>query len=145
MSDFSPELRAKLREAFVAEAMTAARYSYFAQLAEIEGHIEVGQLFTQLAESSTCAAHGHLDFLQHLADPLTDRAIGDTQLNLIAATTGELRQAAESYPVLAELAHTEGVADLASWLETLIALKSAHVTRLDQALAALSEPTEVTR
>lgn len=144
MSEFSAELRAQLREAFAAEAMTAARYTYFAQMAEIEGHIEIGQLFTQLAQSSACAAHGHLDFLQHLSDPLTDRAIGDTQLNLVASITGELRQAGESYPMLAELAHAEGVADLASWLETLIALKGAHVTRLDQTLAALSdEPTEV--
>ncbi|NEE12481.1 rubrerythrin, partial [Streptomyces sp. SID7499] len=33
----------------------------------------------------------------------------------------------------------EGVADLASWLETLCTLKKTHVDRLEQALTGLTE------
>jgi rubrerythrin len=139
------DLHARLRNAFIAESMAAQRFTYFAQNAEIEGYVDAGQLFSQLAESSACAAHGHLDFLVDLADPATDRPIGETQLNLASAVVGELRDATERYPDLAGLAHEAGVADLASWFETLSALKRSRTGRLDAALAALSSVGVVER
>ncbi|WP_211346979.1 rubrerythrin family protein [Saccharothrix australiensis] len=133
-------LLSDLRSAFAGEAMTVQRYTYFAQVAEIEGHVEVSRLFTELAESVACAAHGHVDFLLHSADPTTGRPLGETPLNVAAAVSGELHEATERYPKLVAAAHAEGMADLASWLTTLCALKKAHVAKLEQALAGLSEP-----
>ncbi|WP_223166589.1 rubrerythrin family protein [Nonomuraea sp. SYSU D8015] len=139
MSELSRSLFEGMREAFVAESMTAQRYAYFAQIAEIEGHLEVSKLLGELAESVACAAHGHLDFLQYVADPATDQPIGETHLNLASSITGGLQEADELYPRLAAIAHSEGFADVASWLETLCALKKTHVTKLNQALAAMEE------
>jgi rubrerythrin len=134
------DLVSGLHAAFAAESMTAQRYAYFAQAAEIEGMLDLARLFSELAESAACAAHGHLDMLQD-ADPMTGQPIGESRLNLAAAMAAALREASEFYPGLAETAHAQGVADTASWLETLAALKKAHMARLNEALAALSSAT----
>lgn len=134
MGELSEGLFAELRDAFRAEAETVQRYTYFAQVAEIEGHQVVAKLFGDLAESVACVAHGHLDLLGQTADPTTDQPIGETPLNLAAALTGELREADDVYTRLTSLAHNEGHADVASWLTNLSALKKAHVAKLDQAL-----------
>jgi rubrerythrin len=140
MTELNKTLYSGLRAAFVSEAMTAQRYTYFAQVAEIEGRVQIAQVFTELAESATCAAHGHIDFLQHFADPATEQPIGETQLNVASAVIGELYEATELYPELVVAARAEGLADVASWLTTMCALKRAHVARLKQVLDALSEP-----
>ena len=137
--ELSHSLYANLKIAFAAEAAAFQRFTYFAQVAEIEGHLELSKLFTELAESTACAAHGHIDWLQYVADPITDRPIGETHLNLAASLTSELNDGSDLYPRLAEAAHTEGMADVASWLETMCALKKAHVDRIERALAALTE------
>ncbi|NEB86996.1 rubrerythrin [Streptomyces anulatus] len=131
-----------VRAAFRAEAATAARYTYFARVADIEGHSEAARVFGELAESVACAAHGHLDVLRDLLgddDPGAGHALGDSRGNLAAAISGDLAEATERYPGLAARAHLEGVADLASWLETLCTLKKTHVDRLEQALTGLTE------
>jgi rubrerythrin len=127
-----------LRTAFVAEAMTAQRYTYFATIAQIEGHSDVAKLFGELAESMACAAHGHLDFLRQDSDPTTGAPIGDTPRNLAAAVAGELRDATDLYPGLVTTAHREGLADVASWGQTLHVLKRAHVAKLQDALIAVA-------
>jgi rubrerythrin len=134
------DLVAGLHAAFAAESMTVQRYTYFAQAAEIEGMVDLARLFTELAESAACAAHGHLDMLQY-TDPMTGQPIGESRLNLAAAVSAALKEASDSYPALAATAHAGGVADSASWLETLGALKKAHVARLNDALTALSSAT----
>ncbi|WP_371627176.1 rubrerythrin family protein [Streptomyces sp. NBC_01116] len=132
-----------VRAAFLAEAATAARYTYFAQVAGIEGHTEAARVFGELAESVACAAHGHLDVLGDLLggdDPGSGLVPGDTRGNLASAISGDLGAATERYPGLAARAHLDGVADLASWLETLCTLKKTHVDRLERALTGLTEP-----
>ncbi|MFI7210890.1 rubrerythrin family protein [Micromonospora maritima] len=133
----SSQLFADLRAAFASESMTAQRYAYFAEIAEIEGHLAVAQTLRELASTTDCVAHGHLDLLRFEADPSTRQPLGDTELNVAAALTGELHESADLYPKLSEHAHDEGLADVASWLETLTALKGAHVTRLQSTLAEL--------
>lgn len=133
----SSELLAGLRTAFAAEAMTAQRFTYFARVADVEGYPEVARLFDEMAESIACAAHGHVDWLQHVVDPAGDRPIGDTQLNLAASVASELDEGSRLYPALAEAARSSGLDDVASWFDTLRALKAAHVERLERALAGL--------
>ena len=131
-------LHSRLRHAFAVEAASAVRYSYFAQIAEIEGHAVAARLLTEAAQSAICAAHGHLDLLQYDGDPVTGQPLGDTQRNLAAAVSGELRDATEFYPELVGVAHDEGSADTASWFNTLAALKNAHVAKFDRVLIKLT-------
>lgn len=127
----------KLKAAFRAEAGTVLRYLYFARIAEIEGFPDVAQLFRDLAESGVCNAHGNLDFLKRVGDPDTDLPIGETDQNLTAAISSTLREEAEFYPQVAQIAHQEGLLDIANWFETMTKSKKAHESKLKQALELL--------
>lgn len=130
---------ADLRAAFARESMAAQRYRYFAQIAEIEGYVDIARQFTELAESVGCVAHGHLDLLRSLADPGSGQPMGDTQLNVASAVSGGQQDVTELYPALLAAAHAEGLAEVAGWLRTVEALKKAHLARLEETLASLVE------
>ena len=51
---------------------------------------DVGGLFRDTAEAETGHAHGHLDYLKAAGDPATDKPIGSTDKNLVAAVAGQL-------------------------------------------------------
>jgi rubrerythrin len=108
MSEVDERLYAGLDEAFVAEATAVARYTYFAEVARIEGYAETHAHFRDLSESTSRVSHGHLDLLQQVADPTTGRPTGETSLNLRAAVTGEPGKATELYPRLVGTAHASG-------------------------------------
>ncbi|MFF9205425.1 ferritin family protein [Streptomyces sp. NPDC014986] len=140
MTHISDTLAGDLRAALAVEAASALRYTYFAQTAEIEGHADVARLFTELADSLVCAAHGHLDVLR---DTDTETAghqdgVGDSRLNLASSVVAALHDAGELYPRLTSAALEEGHADTASWLSTLEALKKQHTARLKAALDDLT-------
>lgn len=138
MAHLSEGFTVDLRAALAAEALSAQRYTYFAQVAEIEGHTEVAKLFTDLAASVSCAAHGHLDVLRDATAGGTGPDIGETALNLASSVAEALQDVGESYPRLTAVAHDEGQVDIASWLTTLAALKKMHVAKLDAALSELT-------
>jgi rubrerythrin len=143
MSEASAQpIAVELRRAFLLEAAAVQRYTYFAQLADIEGHGEAARLLSQFAQSSACAAHGHLDQLRHSADPAPGDEIGNTQLNLAAVLAGELKDASQTYPDLVRRAFEDGLADTASWMQTVGALKQAHVARLQEVLTELVATVE---
>lgn len=139
MSELSEQTLSDLKNAFAAESATVQRYAYFSQLAEIEGQAEIAKIFSDLAESLACVAHGHFDFLCEAADPASGQPIGETRLNLAAALATELSGATELYPRLADEALGAGLADVASWMMTLIALKRAHSDRLAEVLTVAAE------
>lgn len=132
MTEINSVLFKNLCSAFAAEAATVLRFTNFAQVAEIEGSLGTARAFSELAESAACVAHGHIDFLRAMADPSTELPIGDTGLNVAAAVASEAHAATVLYPALARDAHAEGLADMASWMETLVALKQVHLVRLNQ-------------
>ncbi|MFF5727185.1 ferritin family protein [[Kitasatospora] papulosa] len=140
MAQLSEGLASGLRSVFAAEAASVQRYTYFAQVAEIEGHGEIARLFTDLAESVGCVAHGHIDALQDIADPHTRKTVGETRLNLAASAAAALAEANDVYPRLTATAHEEGHTDVASWLTTLTAFKQAHLAKLDALLTAVDQP-----
>ena len=78
-----------LKTAFANEAQANRRYLYFARQADVEGYPEIAGLFRDTAEGETGHAHGHLDHLRTLGDPVTGKPIGTTLENLEAAIAGE--------------------------------------------------------
>jgi rubrerythrin len=137
-----PAFIPELATAFAAEAMAAQRYGYFAQIAEIEGRTEAAMLFSRLAESVACVAQGHMDVLRDAGEDI-EHPIGDTSTNLASAVQRGLDEGDTLYPRLRAAALAEGLADVASWLTTVMALKQAHLTRLDQALTGIvAEPAK---
>jgi rubrerythrin len=128
-----------LKEAFAGESQANRRYLYFARQADIEGHPDVGGLFRDTAEAETGHAHGHLDFLKSVGDPATDKPIGSTDKNLVAAVTGETYEYTQMYPGMAKTAREEKLDEVAEWFETLAKAERSHAGRFQKALDTLAK------
>ena len=117
---------ANLKQAFAVESQAIWRYRYFATIADFEGHTDVARFFSEVAESDAVNAHGHLDFIKTVGDPITGTPIGETSGNLVAAMTADLMHARDLYPAMAATARSEGFADIADWFEVLAKSKRRH-------------------
>ncbi|MDX2033339.1 MAG: rubrerythrin family protein [Blastocatellia bacterium] len=127
-----------LKKAFASEAQANRRYLYFARQADIEGNPDAAGLFRDIAEGETGHAHGHLDFLREVGDPVTGEPIGDTLANLRASIAGETFEFTEMYVAYARTAREEGLDEVAEWFETLVRAERSHAARLQRALDAFS-------
>ena len=123
-----------LKVAFAGESQANRRYIYFARQADIEGYPEIGGLFRDTAEAETGHAHGHLDFLKEVADPVTDMPIGDTEKNLASAVEGETYEYTQMYPGMARSARDEGFEEIAEWMETLARAERSHANRFQKGI-----------
>src|SRR5262249_57522160 len=81
-----------LKAAFAGESQANRRYLYFAAKADVEGQNDVSAIFRSTAEGETGHAHGHLEYLEQVGDPATDKPIGRTRQSLAAAIAGETHQ-----------------------------------------------------
>jgi len=126
-----------LKDAFAGESQANRRYMYFAKVADIEGQPEIAGLFRDTAEGETGHAHGHLDYLKRVGDPVTDLPLGDSLLNLKSAIHGETYEYTDMYPGLARTARDEGFAEIADWFETLAKAEKSHAGRFSKAAETL--------
>lgn len=131
------ETYANLRAAFAAESEASRRYLWFAQIADIDGFPEIAALFRSIADGETGHAHGHLEFLAEVGDPVTGVPIGDTAENLRSAIVGETAEATEMYPGFAEVARSEGFTEVAVWFDRLARAEGGNALRLQEGLDAL--------
>jgi rubrerythrin len=129
--------RGNLRVAFAGESQANRRYLYFAQKADIEGHSDVSAMFRSTAEGETGHAHGHLEYLEEVGDPVTGKPIGPTADNLVAAIAGETHEYTDMYPGMARTAREEGFDEIAEWFETLAKAEKSHAGRFQKALDQL--------
>jgi rubrerythrin len=123
--------------AFARESQANRRFLYFAQRADSEGLAEIASVFRSTAEGETGHAHGHLEYLEAAADPLTGLPIGDTIANLRAAIAGEDADARKHYPEMARAAREEGFVQIAEWFESLAGAQQSHADRFRKALDRL--------
>ncbi len=128
-----------LKEAFAGESQANRRYLYFAQKADIEGHTDVAAVFRSTAEGETGHAHGHLEYLEEVGDPVTDVPIGTTEENLKSAIFGETHEYTDMYPGMARTARDEGFEEIADWFETLARAEKSHAGRFERALEGLKK------
>lgn len=128
-----------LKAAFAGESQANRRYLYFAKKADIEGLPDIAGLFRDVGEGETGHAHGHLDFLAEVGDPVTGEPIGDTAKNLKSAIAGETYEYTEMYPGFAKTARTEGLDEVAEWFETLARAEKSHAGRFQKGLDGLKE------
>ena len=126
-----------LKDAFAGESQANRRYLYFAQKADVEGYNDVSAVFRSTAEGETGHAHGHLEFLAEVGDPVTGDPIGPTADNLRSAITGETYEYTDMYPGMARTAREEGFDEIADWLETLAKAERSHAGRFKKALETL--------
>ncbi len=128
-----------LKAAFAGESQANRRYLYFAKKADIEGYPDIAGLFRDVGEGETGHAHGHLDFLAEVGDPVTGEPIGDTAKNLTSAIAGETYEYTEMYPGFAKTAREEGFDEIAEWFETLARAEKSHAGRFQKGLDSLKK------
>jgi rubrerythrin len=127
-----------LKYAFAGESQANRRYIYFAKVADVEGLTEVANNFRETAEGETGHAHGHLDFLKPVGDPVTGLPIGDSIQNLKAAIAGETHEYTDMYPGFAKVAREEGFGEVADWFETLAKAEKSHAGRFEKMLKTVT-------
>ncbi|MBL8186494.1 MAG: rubrerythrin family protein [Acidobacteria bacterium] len=127
-----------LKLAFAGEAQANRRYLYFARQADIEGYTEIAGLFRDTAEGETGHAHGHLDFLKEVGDPVTGEPLGDTVANLKSAIASETYEYTEMYSGFANIAREEGFEEIAEWFDTLARAERSHAGRFQKGLDSIS-------
>src|SRR5213075_1632861 len=128
-----------LKAAFAGESQANRRYLYFAQKADVEGYNDISAVFRSTAEGETGHAHGHLDYLATVGDPVTDLPIGKSRENLTAAVAGETHEYTDMYPGMAKSARGEGFEEIADWFETLAKAERSHANRFKKALDSLTD------
>ena len=130
---------ANLKEAFAGESQANRRYLYFAAKADVEGYNDVAAVFRSTAEGETGHAHGHLEHLEEVGDPVTGLPIGATAANLKSAIAGETHEYTDMYPGMAKTARDEDFEEIADWFETLAKAERSHANRFQKALDSLDE------
>lgn len=133
------QTEANLKLAFAGESQANRRYMYFAAKADVEGYNDVSMVFRSTAEGETGHAHGHLEYLESVGDPVTGLPIGPTVANLRAAIAGETYEYADMYPSMAKVAREEGFEEIADWFETLAKAERSHANRFQKALDNLDK------
>ena len=128
-----------LKDAFSRESQANRRYLYFAQRADVEGYNDVAAVFRSSAEGETGHAHGHLEFLEQVGDPVTGESVGSTKENLKSSIAGETHEYTHMYPAMARTARDEGFDEIADWFETLAKAEKSHAGRFQKALDALDD------
>jgi rubrerythrin len=126
-----------LKAAFANEAQANRRYLYFARQADVEGYPEIAGLFRDTAEGEAGHAHGFLDHLRRLGDPVSGLPIGTTAANLEAAIAGETSEYTALYTGMAETARQEGFPEIAEWFETLAKAERNHAERFKAGLKSI--------
>ena len=127
-----------LKEAFASESQANRRYLWFAQKADVEGLPDVASLFKNVADAETGHAHGHLEYLSEVGDPVTGEPIGDSEANLRSSIAGETYKSAQMYPGFSKTAREEGFAEIADWFESLAKAETSHAGRFAQGIKSLS-------
>ncbi len=128
-----------LKAAFAGESQANRRYLYFASKADVEGYNDVAAVFRSTAEGETGHAFGHLEYLEAIGDPVTDRPIGGTADNLKSAIAGETYEYTDMYPGMGKSARDEGFDEIADWFETLAKAERSHANRFQKSLDALED------
>jgi rubrerythrin len=126
-----------LKAAFASESQANRRYAYFAQKADIEGYHDAAAVFRSTAEGEAGHAHGHLDFLEEIGDPVTGEPIGGTRENLKSAIACETYEHTDMYSGMARTAREEGFDEIADRFETLAKAEKSHAGRFQKALDEL--------
>ncbi|MDE0646446.1 MAG: rubrerythrin family protein [Gammaproteobacteria bacterium] len=128
-----------LKEAFAGESQANRRYLYFAAKADIEGENDVAAVFRSTAEGETGHAHGHLEYMEEVGDPVTGLPIGSTAENLKAAIHGETHEYTDMYPGMAKTAREEGFDEIADWFDTLARAERSHANRFQKSLDGMDD------
>ncbi len=121
-----------LRAAFAGESQARNKYTYFARVAQKEGHHYIAKIFEETADNESRHAKDELSLL---------KGIGDTAANLEAAISGEDYEVTDMYVRFAKEAREEGNSEAAVLFDQIAKIEAHHRDRFRKLLAMLRNGT----
>lgn len=95
-------------------------------------------MFKNIADGATGHAHGHLEYIAEVGDPITGLPIGDSEQNLKASIAGETYKHTHMYPDFAKTAREEGFSEIADWFEILAHAEKSNANQFSNGLKSIS-------
>ena len=127
------ETEKNLMRAFAGESQARNRYTYYADIAEGEGYLQIAQLFRETADNEK--EHAKV-FFKLLAGGMVAfdglypaGPAGTTEENLLAAAEGEKEEWSALYPGFSEIAEREGFKKAAATFRNISKVESWHERR----------------
>lgn len=121
---------ANLMSAFAGETQARAKYTYFADLAESEGYMQIGEIFRETAANEQAHAKIWFTILGGLQSTLE---------NLESGASGEHFENSEMYPEFAKVAEDEGFTHIAELFKKVGAVEKIHEERYLTLISQLKE------
>eukprot|EP01117_Protostelium_nocturnum_P003679 TRINITY_DN14961_c0_g1_i1.p1 TRINITY_DN14961_c0_g1~~TRINITY_DN14961_c0_g1_i1.p1 ORF type:complete len:204 (+),score=65.37 TRINITY_DN14961_c0_g1_i1:74-685(+) len=132
-----------LREALAAKGMSRARFTYFANKADLEGYSDAARTFKDLADSDAAHANGHMFYLEEVGDPVTTLPIGQTVEHLRAAIASKELDVSKLYESYMDTAREERLQHIEEWFKSLQDADRRSIEKLRSILAVLeNEPSD---
>ncbi|MGL6196970.1 MAG: rubrerythrin [Thermoguttaceae bacterium] len=139
------ETEKNLLKAFAGESQARNRYTFFASQAKKDGYEQIADAFLETAEQEKEHAKRFFKFLEggmvEITASFPAGVIGTTLENLKAAADGEYEEWDAIYPKFAEIAKTEGFADVAAAFKAISVAEKQHEKRYRGFLKNLEDGT----
>lgn len=118
-----------LKAALAGESIARNKYTYFAKIAEEEGHADVAELYERMAENESEHAKIWYKFL--------NGDFKDTMANIYDSAISEGYEYTSMYPDFAKTAREEGLDDLAEMFEKIAKIEHNHELTFLKAMSSL--------
>lgn len=132
-----------LMKAFAGESQARTRYTFYADVAEQEGYLQIAELFRETADNERAHAFGFFSLLEGGMPELTAEypagPVHSTPENLLAAAEGELSEWGTLYPDFADVAEQEGFNKVAAVFRKVSSAEKYHEARFRKLLANVEE------
>lgn len=119
-----------LLAAFAGESQARNKYTYYASVAKKEGYQQIAAIYEETANQEKEHAKRALKFAN---------GIGDTKENLKDSVGGENYEWTKMYKEFAEVAHAEGLEQIAVYFENVAKVEKEHEERFAALLKNLEE------
>jgi len=126
------QTHANLLKAIAGESMARNKYTYYAEIAKIEGHQWIATVFEETADNERAHAKEELEKLPEktvMTNTYDIHPLGGTLENLRNATEGEKYEYGTMYPGFEKTAREEGEAETAVFFKTIAGIEAKHAER----------------
>jgi rubrerythrin len=136
----------RLTQAFIGESQARNRYTFYADIAEKEGFIQISQIFKMTADNEREHAKAFFEMAKDVrtktgfkgeeqtVDALAPYTLGITMDNLRAAIKGEMYENGTMYPDIANVAEKEGYKEVAARVRAISRVEGHHAERYQKLL-----------
>jgi len=118
---------------FAGESQARNRYNFFAKVAKKEGFEQISAIFLETAEQERQHAKKFFNYLEGGMVEITASypagMTGSTGENLLAAANGEHEEWSHDYPHFADVAESEGYANIAAAWRKIAMVEAQHEKR----------------